>query len=104
MRSMAARYQTKQSTIPFHNPLMSIFTPMTNPYSQLMASMAKISNTKISSQPLDLSSGVSEQEVDVVSLEEEEEPLDQWNCHQVRDFIERIDNCRSMRIFSSMRK
>merc|ERR1712106_107265 len=53
--------------------------------------MAKISNPTISSQPLDLSSGVSEQDVDVVSLEEE--PLDQWNCHQVRDFIERIDNC-----------
>merc|ERR1711892_1238079 len=87
MRSMAAKYRTKQSTptIPIHNPLMSIFSPMTNPYSQLMASMAKISNKKISSQPLDLSSGVSEQE--------EEEPLDQWNCHQVRDFIERIDNC-----------
>merc|ERR1711892_318146 len=95
MRSMAAKYQTRQSTptIPIHNPLMSIFSPMTNPYSQLMASMAKISNTKISNQPLDLSSGVPEQEVDVVSLEEEEEPLDQWSCHQVRDFIERIDNC-----------
>merc|ERR1712123_342044 len=56
MRSMAAKYQTKQSTptIPIHNPLMSIFSPMTNPYSQLMASMAMISNTKLGNaiQPL----------------------------------------------------
>jgi hypothetical protein len=94
MRSMAAKYQTKQDT-PIHNPLVSIFSPMTNPYSRLMASMAGMSKPKpvISFQPLDLSSGASEQEVDVVSLEEDEQPLDQWNCHQVRDFIETIDNC-----------
>ena len=96
MRSMAAKYQSKQdTTTSLHNPLMSIFSPMTNPYSRLMASMAEMSQPKlrISSQPLDLSSEASEQEIDVVSVKEEEEPLDQWNCHQVRDFIENIDNC-----------
>ena len=97
MRSMAAKYQTNQdtTTTSIHNPLMSIFSPMTNPYSRLMASMAGMSKPKpvISNHPLDLSSGASEQEVDVVSLEEDEQPLDQWNCHQVRDFIETIDNC-----------
>ena len=93
MRSMAAKYQTKQhTTIPIHNPLMSIFSPMNNPYSSLMTNMAKISNPK-PNQPLDLSRA-SEQEVDVVSLEEEKDkPLDQWTCHQVRDFIEKIENC-----------
>jgi hypothetical protein len=97
MRSMAAKYQTKQDTTAtsIHNPLMSIFSPMTNPYSRLMASMAEMSGPKsvFSIQPLDLSNGASEQEVDVVSLEEDQQPLDQWNCHQVRDFIETIDNC-----------
>ena len=97
MRSMAAKYQTKQdTTTPIHNPLMSIFSPLNNPYSSLMTSMARISNPKqnISSQPLDLSSGASEQEVDVVSLEDEgDKPLDQWTCHQVRDFIEKIESC-----------
>ena len=97
MRNMAAKYQTKQdtTTTPIHNPLMSIFSPMTNPYSRLMASMAEMSGPKsvFSIQPLDLSNGASEQEVDVVSLEEDQQPLDQSNCHQVRDFIETIDNC-----------
>merc|ERR1711935_869861 len=69
MRSMAAKYQAKQSTptTPIHNPFMSIFSPMTNPYSQLMASMAKISDTNL----FDLTRESSEEDADVVSLEEE---------------------------------
>ena len=76
MRSMAAKYQTNQSTptIPIHNPLMSIFSPMTNPYSQLMASMAMISNTK-PALPFN-PSYLFNKEDDVVTVEESEEPLD----------------------------
>ena len=75
MRGMAAKYQSTP-TIPIHSPLMSIFSPMTNPYSQLMASMAKISNSKLGISIQPMVNDESEQEVDVVSLEEEEEPLD----------------------------
>ena len=51
---------------------------MNNPYSRLMANMAEMSQPKqlISSHALDLSSGASEDEVDVVSIEEEDKPLD----------------------------
>ena len=41
-----------------------------------MASMAKISNSKLGISIQPLINDESEQEVDVVSLEEEEEPLD----------------------------
>ena len=73
MRGMAAKYQSTP-TIPIHSPLMSIFSPMTNPYSQLMASMAIISNTK-PALPFNPSHLFNE-EVDVVTLGESEEPLD----------------------------
>merc|ERR1719228_102838 len=94
MRNMAAKYHVKPNT-PHHNPFMSIFSPMNNPYSRLMENMAKISQSKpkICSEPLDLSSVSSDKEIDVVNFEEEQEPLNQWNCHQVKRFIDKIDNC-----------
>ena len=49
MRSMAAKYQpqTPSVTAPAYNPLlMSLFAPINNPYSRLMAAMADLSQPK----------------------------------------------------------
>ena len=120
MRSMAAKYQpqTPSVTAPAaYNPLlMSLFAPINNPYSRLMAAMADLSQPKspqlspkspqsspktpsevitVSSLPLDLSKPI-EKEIDVVSNDEEEditEDIEQWSPAQVNDFIRNIDGC-----------
>ena len=77
MRSMAAKYQTKQDiTIPIHNPLMSIFSPLNNPYSMLMARMAEMSQQKpqMQSEHLNKIRGEPEEEVDVVTHEDDDKP------------------------------
>merc|ERR1712025_364307 len=76
MRNMAAKYQTKHDNAThIHNPIMSIFSPLNNPYSMLMSRMAEISQRKplIPCQPVNLTKDNNEVEVDVVSLEEVEE-------------------------------
>ena len=77
MRSMAAKYQTKQdTTTPIHNPLMSIFSPLNNPYSLLMASMAEMSQQKpqmLIRNPSPIREEL-EEEVDVVSHEDDDQP------------------------------
>ena len=99
MKMMASKYNNPESTTSnsptiTHNPLLSLLSPMSNPYSKLMADLVKMSQ----SQPLDLTSNrlpeVDEDEVDVVSTEEAKvESMEQWNCHKVRDFVERIEGC-----------
>ena len=96
LRSMAAKHQNNGTQPEAPNPLLSVVSPMSNPFSRLMAHMAHISQPQnISSEPLDLSSS-SEDEVDVDTIEEEkkETPLNQWSCYQVREFIKKIPACR----------
>ena len=102
MRSMAAKYQPP-APAPVSPPLiMSLFSPINNPYSRLMAAMAEMSHPKppptapATGQPLDLSKEKEEKEIDVVSTEEDSEeivsPRD-WNCKQVRSFIKSLQGC-----------
>ena len=102
MRSMAAKYQAPAPApvSPAH-PIMSLFSPINNPYSRLMAAMAEMSHPKppvaaTTGQPLDLSKAPEEKEIDVVSTDEESEeiisPRD-WDCKQVRSFIKSLQGC-----------
>ena len=81
--------------------IMSLFSPINNPYSRLMAAMAEMSHPKppvsaTTGQPLDLSKAPEEKEIDVVSTDEESEeiisPRD-WDCKQVRSFIKSLQGC-----------
>ena len=119
MRSMAAKYQPQTPSVkaPAYNPLlMSLFAPINNPYSRLMAAMADLSQPKspqlspksspvspktpsdvitvTTSQPLDLSKPI-EKEIDVVSNDEEDvnDDIEHWSPAQVNDFIRNIDGC-----------
>ena len=104
MRSMAAKYQPP-APAPVSPPLiMSLFSPINNPYSRLMAAMAEMSHPKppaaapaaTTGQPLDLSKAPEEKEIDVVSTDEDNEeiisPRD-WDCKQVRSFIKSLQGC-----------
>ena len=107
MRSMAARYQPP-SPAPISPPLMmSLFSPVNNPYSRLMAAMAEMSQPKpapatspapvAGGQPLDLSKTPEEKEIDVVSTDEEEtdeivQPR-HWDYKQVKSFIKSLPTC-----------
>ena len=97
LRNMAAKHQNIGRRAEAPNPLLSIVSPMSNPFSRLMAHMANISQPQpTSSQPLDLSSS-TEEEVDVDTVEEEEDnesPLEEWSCQQVRKFIRKIPSCK----------
>ena len=116
MRNMAAKYQPQPAaSAPVYNPLiMSLFAPVNNPYSRLMAAMADISKpqTKLPSPtpseaaapapaaPLDLSKPASETEIDVVSTDEEEGedtcdtiPVAEWTPRQVSNFVKKIEGC-----------
>merc|ERR1711874_441686 len=112
MRSMAAKYQPP-APAPASPPLiMSLFSPINNPYSRLMAAMAEMSQPKPSStsaapapapapapaggQPLDLSKAPEEKEIDVVSTDEETEEnihLRDWDYKQVKSFIKTLPAC-----------
>ena len=101
MRSMAAKYQPP-APAPVSPPLiMSLFSPINNPYSRLMAAMAEMSHPKppataTTGQPLDLSKAPEEKEIDVVSTEEESEETispRHWDFKQVRSFIKSLQGC-----------
>ena len=109
MRSMAAKYQPPAPAAASPPLIMSLFSPINNPYSRLMAAMAEMSQPKPSStsaapapapaggQPLDLSKAPEEKEIDVVSTDEEEteeniHPRD-WDYKQVKSFIKTLPAC-----------
>ena len=113
MRDMASKYQQPAVSQPIYNPLvMSLLSPMTNPYSRLMAAMANMSSPGVSppraaspppASPLDLSN--SSDEIDVTTTDEEtEEAVTNWSVRQVSSFISNIDGCEDLApVFESER-
>ena len=73
LKRMAAKHQNPKEELEPINPVISTVSPMSNPFSRLMAHMANISHTQeFSSEPLDLSCNNSEQEVNVDTVDDEE--------------------------------
>ena len=110
MRDMASKYQQPAVTQPVYNPLvMSLLSPMTNPYSRLMAAMANMSSqpsiatpqarapSPPPASPLDLSNS-SDNEIDVTTTDEEaeEQALSSWSVRQVSTFISSIGGCEDL--------
>ena len=111
MRDMASKYQQPAVTQPpVYNPLvMSLLSPMTNPYSRLMAAMANMSSpqpcpmvTPLAASPppaspLDLSNS-SDNEIDVTTTDEETEEaqVNTWSVGQVSAFITSIGGCEDL--------
>ena len=110
MRDMASKYQQPAVTAPVYNPLvMSLLSPMTNPYSRLMAAMANMSSQPCPvvtpqaraaspppASPLDLSNS-SDNEIDVTTTDEEtEEAVSNWSVGQVSAFITSIGGCEDL--------
>ena len=114
MRDMASKYQQPAVSQPVYNPLvMSLLSPMTNPYSRLMAAMANMSSPGVSpprpaspppASPLDLSNS-SDNEIDVTTTDEEtEEVVTNWSVRQVTSFIRSIEGCEDLApVFESER-
>lgn len=110
MRDMASKYQQPAVSQPVYNPLvMSLLSPMTNPYSRLMAAMANMSSQpKVAAlqartaspspaSPLDLSNSSDDNEIDVTTTDEEAgEALHNWSVRQVTAFISSIGGCEDL--------
>ena len=131
MRSMAAKYQpqTPVSAPSSTTSLLSLLSPLNNPYSRLMAVMADLSKqSNISSptsptsptssspsspssnlsQPLDLSTQEKEEDIDVVSSDEDDlttvTELDQLSPTQVRDLVQHIPGCEDYAVLFESEK
>lgn len=133
MRSMAAKYQpqTPVSSPSSTTSLLSLLSPLNNPYSRLMAVMADLSkqsnissptsspsSTSTSSspsspssnisQPLDLSTQEKEEDIDVVSSDEDDlttvTELDQLSPTQVRDLVQHIPGCEDYAVLFESEK